>query len=97
MADSVWTPTAGSVLPTATVTSRHSAVVRATHWITALCFLALLVSGVEILISHPRFSESGTFGLCAKRIKAPERSASIKFAVDSTHLRTDSLFSTPRC
>ena len=55
MADSVWTPTAGSVLPTATVTLRHSAVVRATHWITALCFLALLVSGVEILISHPRF------------------------------------------
>jgi len=26
-----------------------------THWITALCFLALLVSGVEIVISHPRF------------------------------------------
>ena len=29
--------------------------VRVTHWITTLCFLALLVSGVEILISHPRF------------------------------------------
>jgi thiosulfate reductase cytochrome b subunit len=38
-----------------TVRPRHSAVVRATHWITTLCFLALLVSGVEILISHPRF------------------------------------------
>jgi thiosulfate reductase cytochrome b subunit len=25
------------------------------HWISALCFLALLISGVEILISHPRF------------------------------------------
>ena len=34
---------------------RHSLLVRLTHWITALCFLALLVSGVEILISHPRF------------------------------------------
>ena len=34
---------------------RHSALVRATHWITTLCFLALLVTGVEILISHPRF------------------------------------------
>jgi len=34
---------------------RHPLIVRATHWITALCFLALLVSGVEILISHPRF------------------------------------------
>src|SRR5690349_17024194 len=35
--------------------SRHSAVVRVTHWITALCFVALLVSGIEIIISHPRF------------------------------------------
>jgi thiosulfate reductase cytochrome b subunit len=55
MADSVWVPTSGSVVPAATVASRHSAVVRITHWITTLCFLALLVSGVEILISHPRF------------------------------------------
>ena len=53
MADSVWAATPGSFAP-ATVTSRHSAVVRVTHWITTLCFLALLVSGVEILISHPR-------------------------------------------
>jgi thiosulfate reductase cytochrome b subunit len=37
------------------VASRHSALVRVTHWITALCFLALLVSGFEIVISHPRF------------------------------------------
>jgi thiosulfate reductase cytochrome b subunit len=35
--------------------SRHSGLVRTTHWITALCFLALLVSGIEIVISHPRF------------------------------------------
>ncbi|MFN7925203.1 MAG: cytochrome b/b6 domain-containing protein [Bryobacteraceae bacterium] len=34
---------------------RHAALVRVTHWITAACFLALLVSGIEILISHPRF------------------------------------------
>jgi len=26
-----------------------------THWITVISFIALLVSGVEILISHPRF------------------------------------------
>jgi len=37
------------------VTARHSAVVRTTHWLTTLAFLALLVTGVEILISHPRF------------------------------------------
>jgi thiosulfate reductase cytochrome b subunit len=35
--------------------ARHSATVRLTHWITALCFMALLISGVEIVISHPRF------------------------------------------
>ena len=33
---------------------RHSALVRTTHWIVVLSFLGLLVSGVEILISHPR-------------------------------------------
>jgi thiosulfate reductase cytochrome b subunit len=34
---------------------RHSVLVRVTHWITALCILALIVSGVELVISHPRF------------------------------------------
>jgi thiosulfate reductase cytochrome b subunit len=34
---------------------RHRLAVRVTHWLTALAFAALLVSGVEILISHPRF------------------------------------------
>lgn len=34
---------------------RHTAFVRFTHWITALCFLALLITGGEIVVSHPRF------------------------------------------
>ena len=34
---------------------RHTAMVRVTHWITTFCFLALLVSGIELVISHPRF------------------------------------------
>jgi thiosulfate reductase cytochrome b subunit len=34
---------------------RHAAVVRVTHWLTVVAFLALLLTGVEILISHPRF------------------------------------------
>ncbi len=34
---------------------RHFAVVRITHWLITLCFLAFLVTGIEILISHPRF------------------------------------------
>jgi thiosulfate reductase cytochrome b subunit len=36
-------------------TPRHSVTVRLTHWITFVSFLALLVSGLEIVISHPRF------------------------------------------
>jgi thiosulfate reductase cytochrome b subunit len=36
-------------------TPRHSVVVRVTHWITVIAFFALLISGVEIVISHPRF------------------------------------------
>jgi thiosulfate reductase cytochrome b subunit len=44
-----------SAVLTTTSTQRHSAVVRVTHWITTLCFFALLVSGVELVISHPRF------------------------------------------
>jgi thiosulfate reductase cytochrome b subunit len=34
---------------------RHTLLVRVTHWITVISFVALLVTGVEILISHPRF------------------------------------------
>src|SRR5579859_7831483 len=46
---------AAAIVRSTTDTSRHSALVRVTHWITTVCFLALLVTGVEILISHPRF------------------------------------------
>src|SRR5579862_406901 len=55
-------PSSASSIPAPTVTSRHSVLVRVTHWIITLCFFALLVSGVEILISHPRFywGETGT-------------------------------------
>jgi thiosulfate reductase cytochrome b subunit len=56
MGDSVCIPSAASATPATTVGSRrHSAFVRVTHWITTLCFIALLVSGIEVVISHPRF------------------------------------------
>jgi thiosulfate reductase cytochrome b subunit len=55
MADSAWDLASAAALPAPSVRPRHSVVVRVTHWITTLSFLALLVSGVEILISHPRF------------------------------------------
>ncbi len=34
---------------------RHSALVRLTHWLTTLAFFALLLTGGEIVLSHPRF------------------------------------------
>ncbi|MGA9390352.1 MAG: cytochrome b/b6 domain-containing protein [Candidatus Sulfotelmatobacter sp.] len=55
MSDSAFVPSAVAEVPATTAASRHSVLVRITHWITTLCFLALLVSGIEIVISHPRF------------------------------------------
>src|SRR5271170_3388622 len=75
MGDSAYIPAAPAV-PDATVASRaiarHSALVRVTHWITTLCFFALLVSGIELVISHPRFywGETGNV-LTAPLFKIP--------------------------
>src|SRR5947208_8888023 len=55
MADSAWAPEIAAAAPAAGHAPRHTALVRVTHWITALCFFALLLSGIEIVISHPRF------------------------------------------
>jgi thiosulfate reductase cytochrome b subunit len=43
---------------------QHSAIVRFTHWITTLSFLGLLVSGIAILLAHPRlyWGETGAVG-----------------------------------
>src|SRR5438445_4390382 len=51
-----------STAPVTKLAPRHSALVRVTHWITTLCFFALLVTGIEIVISHPRYywGETGT-------------------------------------
>jgi thiosulfate reductase cytochrome b subunit len=53
--DSASLPVSVPAVSGATAASRHSALVRVTHWITTLCFFALLVTGGEIVISHPRF------------------------------------------
>ncbi|HJT87414.1 MAG TPA: cytochrome b/b6 domain-containing protein [Bryobacteraceae bacterium] len=42
---------------------RHSAVVRVTHWISALSLLGLVVSGAGIVLAHPRFYWGETGGL----------------------------------
>jgi thiosulfate reductase cytochrome b subunit len=46
-------PTATEVRSTTRL--RHSLLVRITHWLTFLAFIALLITGIEILMSHPRF------------------------------------------
>jgi thiosulfate reductase cytochrome b subunit len=50
--------------PVAVRSPRHSVVVRITHWVNFLVFLALLTSGVAILLAHPRlyWGETGAFG-----------------------------------
>jgi thiosulfate reductase cytochrome b subunit len=48
-------PSAVSSAPGTKLAPRHSALVRVTHWITTLCLFALLLTGIEIVISHPRF------------------------------------------
>jgi thiosulfate reductase cytochrome b subunit len=58
VADAVWIPgraSTAAAVPDGANQPRHTAIVRVTHWITTLCFIALLVSGIEIVISHPRF------------------------------------------
>ena len=43
---------------------RHSALVRVTHWVTAVSFVVLLASGIAILLAHPRlyWGETGAVG-----------------------------------
>jgi len=55
-------PSGISTAPVTKLAPRHSALVRVTHWLTTLCFFALLLTGIEIVISHPRFywGETGT-------------------------------------
>ena len=50
-------PLQGSVAaePAIKTAPRHSLLVRVSHWITTLCFFALVLSGAEIVVSHPRF------------------------------------------
>ena len=43
---------------------RHAAMVRVTHWTSALSFLVLVLSGIAILLAHPRlyWGEAGGLG-----------------------------------
>ena len=54
-----------SVVPASTEKKRHAGLVRVTHWLTTIAFLALLLSGGEIVLSHPRFywGETGNINM----------------------------------
>jgi thiosulfate reductase cytochrome b subunit len=64
MAESTYLSGLGSRVSDILDSPRHSAVVRATHWINTLSFFGLLVSGFAILLAHPRFywGEAGGVG-----------------------------------
>ncbi|MGA2717063.1 MAG: cytochrome b/b6 domain-containing protein [Bryobacteraceae bacterium] len=42
---------------------RHTAMVRVTHWVNTLSFFGLLVSGIAIILAHPRFYWGETGGV----------------------------------
>jgi len=64
MAESVAAPSVASHSVVVRDTPRHSALVRVTHWINALSFVALVLSGIAILLAHPRlyWGETGAVG-----------------------------------
>jgi thiosulfate reductase cytochrome b subunit len=55
MGESVWAASAASSYRAIAAPGRHTLLVRVTHWLTTICFVALVVTGIEIIISHPRF------------------------------------------
>jgi thiosulfate reductase cytochrome b subunit len=64
MDQSAFLPTPATPSREVSTVPRHSALVRLTHWIHAASFIALVISGVCILLAYPRmhWGETGTFG-----------------------------------
>jgi thiosulfate reductase cytochrome b subunit len=64
MAQSIFLPWVTVRSPARTGSPRHSAAVRITHWINSLSFFGLVVSGIAILLAHPRlyWGETGSVG-----------------------------------
>ena len=54
-ADTAGQSTMTGIAPTAAAPPRHERFVRLTHWLTTIAVGALLVSGGELILSHPRF------------------------------------------
>src|SRR5258708_16514960 len=64
MAGSAYLPGLETAISKDQTAQRHSAVVRINHGINTLSFFGLLVSGMAILLAHPRFywGETGAIG-----------------------------------
>ena len=64
MAESAYLPALADQNANVLDRPRHSGLVRLTHWIHSLSFLALVVSGTAILLAHPRlyWGETGSVG-----------------------------------
>ncbi len=64
MSESAYLP--GTIIQESSVldSPRYSALVRITHWVHTLSFIALVVSGIAILLAHPRlyWGETGAVG-----------------------------------
>jgi thiosulfate reductase cytochrome b subunit len=63
MADSLFIPALAARQSEPRPLPRHSALVRVTHWINAVSFIGLVVSGIGIILAHPRFYWGETGGL----------------------------------
>ncbi|MCU1232950.1 MAG: hypothetical protein JWP63_917 [Candidatus Solibacter sp.] len=63
MADSVYSAALGIRDSRVSHAPRHSLVVRITHWTGTLSFVALVISGFGIILSHPRFYWGETGGV----------------------------------
>jgi thiosulfate reductase cytochrome b subunit len=64
MTDSTYPPEAAFRTHQELEAPRHSALIRITHWISAVSFAVLVVSGIAILLAHPRlyWGETGAVG-----------------------------------
>src|SRR6266446_2584098 len=67
MAESAYLPAVAIQNSKVLDSPRHSALVRVTHWIHTLSFIALVLSGIAILLAHPRlyWGETGAVRLGA--------------------------------
>ncbi len=70
---SVFSATSAQLIAKPRVIVRHSVVVRVCHWINVLCFLMLLMSGLQIFNARPGLSwgQATQFETAVSRLLRP--------------------------